>query len=1396
MKTRFLFIVAALLSAAVIARDEEPDGLSWELYSQDRSALLHFYAWAKANPPPIQTSQTSQTSQTVPYVWVKPSDLPFETDSTNMWKYGEWKGERVLCGHELSCYEHCYQTFEVPEDGVYRFWIRYAHTKGWNETNRFRLMRALDEEHPEEDDGSAYFALFEQTFARANLFPKYVRELDPIPQISAVETPADGFYWEATRKMAFLKKGRYTVRHQAAVIPNRGKLQLANYFLVADPFITPGSQKRAKGESGRMEASAQFRDPLYAIRPGGMENPPPELRSWWMQWRKAFFARLLNEEHGKDYVWGNLAGLVTFGENQNAIDRVSQLIALGRKDAQPSDVYKVDGDAFELDGNWKPDHGDFDAVRTAHAVKCGGVPGAVATKTIDVKRSGSYHLWACAYMPHILAGYDRGAMRVTVSAGGKALKSFVIGREDGVIQSDAEHDGDDGDAGGTKAMGFNQVRSNRKDVWSDSGAFELPAGKVELKVETVRPPWAPGSKKIWRVLFARAVLTERNDFIPDLEQEYPWGDRVGMGDVGFWVAKDPWCAFSRFSLAAEGKYFSRNGEKAYRSYVWTPVADGEVDRGEHQLEAMRGEVISQLVVVRNNTDRPIRFTPAFTGDLSARCRVVAWSPVYEDGEWIPRFLLERKVITLPARQNTGLWVNIDCRGAKEGVHPVRLSFAGKEHVWNVNVKRSIEGKPNPWLYPWAQPSCRESCCELWKELGITMIQSDVSRPTELLSKRAFERFGFRKIRMTAPRSIKGSDVRVDQDRVRWDAAQCRKLGLSYDDWCYEITDEPGFRSMTNWVKVARLVREADPKARFWCNTGYFPSDREWPDTEEFRGYWDVFCPFHHAFIEREGRNAEHLKAFRQIGNPRLGYITPSTTLYWIADGGHELFDFARICREEGRDGWGVCRFMSGGSWDLVYQDLRCVFDGAWGGTISTRYAEAIREANQRWRKAGPYERISLEVRKADEAATRAWFRLKDKADFDAHRAALKAKLLEAIGPLPERTPLNARTVGTVMRKSYVVEKVRFESRPGQIVTANLFLPTGPKVKKPCPAVVISCGHANEGKAYAGYQRACVQLVEAGLAALIFDPVGQGERWEGPGTPRGTICHNLLGDKAFAAGSSMTAIRLWDAMRAIDYVQSRPEVDAEKIGFMGQSGGGTMTAFVEALDPRVKVAAPSGYISSIPKVYEALGPQDAEQNPFGALRDGINHLSLILMGDIPTLVCACRDDMFPYEGTVRTVEDARAVARLLHMNENRWRIVSADGPHGWKESTREASVRWMVTWLRNVPYLPRDSREVDGAFDPAKVDMGLSPEEAQVTKTGFTKDEPGYRPPESFLGPAKPRKIVATGPSDLGPDGKVEGTGRHVFYGNADLSCELDRMLFSLGETLEARREVDRRKGAK
>ena len=157
--------------------------------------------------------------------------------------------------------------------------------------------------------------------------------------------------------------------------------------------------------------------------------------------------------------------------------------------------------------------------------------------------------------------------------------------------------------------------------------------------------------------------------------------------------------------------------------------------------------------------------------------------------------------------------------------------------------------------------------------------------------------------------------------------------------------------MTNWVRIAKTIKTADPKAQVWCNTGFFPNEKQWDDCQEFMSLWDVFCPFWHAFIMRPNRNAEHLEVYKKLGCPRLGYITPSTSVYWLADGARDSLWFSEECRNHGRDGWSIVRMQTNDGWDLDHPVLQAIFEGAWGRTLSTRYAEAAREANQRWRKA-------------------------------------------------------------------------------------------------------------------------------------------------------------------------------------------------------------------------------------------------------------------------------------------------------------------------------------------------------------------------------------------------------------------------------------------------------------
>jgi len=365
---------------------------------------------------------------------------------------------------------------------------------------------------------------------------------------------------------------------------------------------------------------------------------------------------------------------------------------------------------------------------------------------------------------------------------------------------------------------------------------------------------------------------------------------------------------------------------------------------------------------------------------------------------------------------------------------------------------------------------------------------------------------------------------------------------------------------------------------------------------------------------------------------------------------------------------------------------------------------------------------------ADRAADAAWRACTTRAAFDARRREQKARMIAALGGFPVRTPLNARTLAVIPRAGYRIEKVLLESLPGVYVTGLLYLPAAPG---PHPAVVITCGHSNNGKNAAGYQRACVLAAQAGFAAFIYDPYEQGDRRQppAPGVKAIGNCdgHNAIGARAMLLGRSMAQLRIWDGMRAIDYVQSRSEVDAARIGYMGQSGGGTMTSLMMATDDRIRAAAPSCYLTNFRELCRHCGPQDAEQNIFGQLAFGLNHASYVFLQDIPVCIVCKYSDFFPYYGTCATYDLVREVAGFLGTRD-RYFLLAEPGPHGWIEATRTGSVQWMRHWLRGESILPDTARLrlLDYGFDLAKVDCGLPENEASVPPTGQVCDLPGFR----------------------------------------------------------------------
>ena len=375
-----------------------------------------------------------------------------------------------------------------------------------------------------------------------------------------------------------------------------------------------------------------------------------------------------------------------------------------------------------------------------------------------------------------------------------------------------------------------------------------------------------------------------------------------------------------------------------------------------------------------------------------------------------------------------------------------------------------------------------------------------------------------------------------------------------------------------------------------------------------------------------------------------------------------------------------------------------------------------------------FNTVSQKLHEMDVEADIAWTRLANRGEYDLYRKKMHGKMIAAMGEWPKRTALNARTVATIKRDGYRIEKVIFESMPKLFVTANLFIPDSPKFKAPYPAVVMSCGHADDGKDCNIYLRSCVLAVKSGFLTLMYDPYEQGERRQHKGIGS-TGHHNIIGVKASLLGWSMPMLRTWDGMRAVDYVESRPEADKDRIGFMGQSGGGTMTALMTAADWRLKATAPSCYLTSLRCLCEGIGPQDAEQNIFGQLAFGLNHSGYVLLPDTKVAVTCRFQDMFPIYGTLDLFRTVGNLAAKIGTSGH-YALNSAPGPHGWAESTQTASVDWMRAWLKGEKeLLPLDCakyRLLDIGFDLKTAELGLAPEERGVTPTKRTFDIPGAR----------------------------------------------------------------------
>jgi dienelactone hydrolase len=309
--------------------------------------------------------------------------------------------------------------------------------------------------------------------------------------------------------------------------------------------------------------------------------------------------------------------------------------------------------------------------------------------------------------------------------------------------------------------------------------------------------------------------------------------------------------------------------------------------------------------------------------------------------------------------------------------------------------------------------------------------------------------------------------------------------------------------------------------------------------------------------------------------------------------------------------------------------------------------------------------------------------LKTKADAEAFVRDIRARIRQSFGPFPEKTPLKARVTKVVERDAYTIENVLFESRPGFLVSANLYIPKGRRF--PLPGVVGSCGHSVNGKAIDTYQSFSQGLARLGYIVLIFDPIGQGERmqyvdanWK-PTRGTGTAEHNYAGIQQVVVDERFCAWRAWDAIRALDYLVTRKEVDTRHLGITGNSGGGTMTTWLCGLDDRWTMAAPSCFVTELRRNMENELGADMEQIPPRALALGLDHEDfLAALAPKPVIILAKEKDYFDARGNEAAYERLKRLYRLLGAED---RVAYFIGPtyHGYSQENREAMYRWFNRW---------------------------------------------------------------------------------------------------------------------
>ena len=304
--------------------------------------------------------------------------------------------------------------------------------------------------------------------------------------------------------------------------------------------------------------------------------------------------------------------------------------------------------------------------------------------------------------------------------------------------------------------------------------------------------------------------------------------------------------------------------------------------------------------------------------------------------------------------------------------------------------------------------------------------------------------------------------------------------------------------------------------------------------------------------------------------------------------------------------------------------------------------------------------------------------LSSKSAMLNYRDDCRNKYKQLLGKMPEAGNLNVQLKGKIQQDGYSIEKKHH-------VTANIYIPSG---KGLFPVALFLCGHEVEAKATESYQKTAILFAKNGFVVMLIDPISQGERFQltdsngVPSTRGGTAEHILLNVGCNLVGTSIAAYELWDNIRSLDYLISRPEVDKQRIGCLGNSGGGTQTGYMIAYDERIKVAAPCSYVLNNNQTLEMKGPPDGCVPIIGEAKQQLEDADYFIMfAPKPIMILAGKYDFINYNRVTNVYHEVKKVYSVLS-HPDKIKLMTADDGHGITKPKREAAVTWFRKWLCN------------------------------------------------------------------------------------------------------------------